>query len=180
MQELLSLATLSRLHGVARPRYDPEALSPGIVHIGCGAFHRAHQAVYTEQALAAAYGNWGIIGASLRQQSVSDLLRAQNGLYTALTKGQDETSVMVIGCVRDAIHTPSDPTLLPAIISAPEIRVVSLTITERGTACGRPMAPWIFRIPTYLMTYAIRIRLQVQSAPCSRGCMRGASPMAGH
>jgi fructuronate reductase len=137
MQELLSLATLSRLHGVARPQYDPEALSPGIVHIGCGAFHRAHQAVYTEQALAAAYGNWGIIGASLRQQSVSDLLRAQNGLYTALTKGQDETSVMVIGCVRDAIHTPSDPTLLPAIISAPEIRVVSLTITEKGY-CLRP------------------------------------------
>jgi fructuronate reductase len=132
MQELLSLSALPRVARAARPRYDPAALGSGIVHIGCGAFHRAHQAVYTEQALAADYGNWGIIGASLRQQSASDLLRAQNGLYTVLTKGKAETSAMVIGCMRDVIHTPSDPTLLPMVISAPEIRVVSLTVTEKG------------------------------------------------
>jgi fructuronate reductase len=132
MQKLLSLAALSTVAAAMRPRYDPAALQAGIVHIGCGAFHRAHQAVYTEQALAADYGAWGIIGASLRQRSTSDLLRAQGGLYTVLTKGQAETSAMVIGCVRDVIHTPSDPTRLPAHIGAPEIRVVSLTVTEKA------------------------------------------------
>ena len=117
-----------------RPKYVPSELRLGIVHIGSGAFHRAHQAVYTEDALAAQPGNWGIIGASLRQPGMSELLRTQDGLYTVLTKGTGETSARVIGCVRDVIYTPSDTTRLPALIALPAIRVVTLTVTEKGYA----------------------------------------------
>jgi len=132
MTQSLSLSTLAHLSSSIRPHYDPAALRPGIVHIGTGAFHRAHQAVYTEEALAAEYGGWGIIGASLRQAGVSDMLRAQEGLYGVLTKSAAGSSVRVVACIRDVIHAPPDPQRLPAIIASPQIRLVSLTVTEKG------------------------------------------------
>lgn len=132
MPDLLSLKSLSQLPPSIRPRYDPSRLRPGIVHLGCGAFHRAHQAVYTEQALNAAGGDWGIVGASLRQPEVRDHLRAQDGLYTVLTRGADSTSEMVVGCMRDVVFAPDDRQRLPCLIASPEIRIVSLTITEKG------------------------------------------------
>jgi fructuronate reductase len=132
MTQSLSLSTLARLPSSIRPHYDPAALHAGIVHIGTGAFHRAHQAVYTEEALAAEYGDWGIIGASLRQAGVRETLRAQDGLYGVLTKSAAGSSVRVVGCIRDVIHAPSDPQRLPALIASPQIRLVSLTVTEKG------------------------------------------------
>ena len=138
MPKRLSLHTLSRLPAAMRPPYDPATLIPGIIHIGCSAFHRAHQAVYTEQALVAAKGDWGIIGASLRQAQVRDDLLAQNGLYTVLEKGADKVGVAVIGCMRDVVFTPEDPTRLPYLIAQPNIRLVSLTVTEQGY-CHDPL-----------------------------------------
>jgi fructuronate reductase len=132
MTQSLSLSTLARLPSSIRPHYDPAELRSGIVHIGTGAFHRAHQAVYTEEALAAEYGDWGIIGASLRQPGVSEMLHAQDGLYGVLTKSAAGSSVRVVGCIRDVIHAPSDPQRLPALIASPQIRLVSLTVTEKG------------------------------------------------
>ena len=137
MSKLLSFHTLSGLPAAMRPPYDPATLIPGIIHIGCGAFHRAHQAVYTEQALAAAKGDWGIIGASLRQPQVRDQLHAQNGLYTVLEKGADGTKATVIGCMRDVVFTPEDATRLPYLIAQPNIKLVSLTVTEKGY-CHHP------------------------------------------
>lgn len=115
-----------------RPPYNPAELVAGIVHIGCGAFHRAHQAVYTELALAAAPGPWGIIGASLRQPQVRNQLLAQNCLYTVLEKGSDGSRATVIGCLRDVVFTPEDTTRLPYLIAQPNIKLVSLTVTEKG------------------------------------------------
>jgi len=79
----LSLATLDALPAaVERPRYDRTRVRCGIVHLGLGAFHRAHQAVYTEQVLASGDLGWGIIGASLRSPATRDALAPQDGLYT--------------------------------------------------------------------------------------------------
>ena len=140
MSKLLSLPFLKRLPAaVRRPSYYPAALQPGIVHIGCGAFHKAHQAVYTEQALAAAYGKWGIIGASLRQPVIRDQLRVQDGLYSVLEKGADVTQISLIGCMRGVVFTPDDPTLLPCVISRSAIKLVSLTVTEKGY-CHDPVS----------------------------------------
>lgn len=132
MTQSLSLSTIGRLPTAIRPNYDPVALRAGIVHIGTGAFHRAHQAVYTEEALVAEYGDWGIIGASLRQPGVSDMLRAQDSLYGVLTKSAAGSGVRVIGCIRDVMHAPSDPQRLPSLMASPQIRLVSLTVTEKG------------------------------------------------
>ena len=79
----LSEATFERLPSTARlPAYRRHDLSCGTVHLGVGAFHRAHQAVYTELALEQAFGPWGICGISLRRPEVRDRLVPQDGLYT--------------------------------------------------------------------------------------------------
>jgi fructuronate reductase len=62
--------------------YDRATQKPGIVHFGIGAFHRAHMAAYTDDAMNAGEGNWGIIGVSLRSASVADQMNPQDGLYT--------------------------------------------------------------------------------------------------
>ena len=67
----LSLETLAEVPAsVARPGYDASAIRSGVVHLGVGAFHRAHQAVYTDDAIAAAGGNWGIVGVSMRSRGI--------------------------------------------------------------------------------------------------------------
>src|SRR5690606_5238038 len=68
--------------GVRRPAYLAQRHGVGIVHIGVGAFHRAHQAVYTDEALATAGGDWRIAGVSLRSTDIADALNPQDGLYT--------------------------------------------------------------------------------------------------
>ncbi len=72
---------------VRRPAYDRRALTPGIVHLGLGAFARAHLCEYTEDALERGVGPWGIIGASLQRPDQRDRLAPQDGLYTVLKRG---------------------------------------------------------------------------------------------
>ena len=67
---------------IGRPTYDRNRVTTGIVHLGIGAFHRAHQAAYTEQVLASGDLRWGIVGASLRSPDTRDALNPQRGLYT--------------------------------------------------------------------------------------------------
>ena len=84
MTDRLCSAALHRLEGgaVALPRYQPSTRGIGIVHLGLGAFHRAHQAVYTDEAMNRYGGDWAITGVSLRQGAVRDALLPQDGLYT--------------------------------------------------------------------------------------------------
>jgi len=83
----LSAATLDRVpRSVARPAYAVDTLGIGIVHLGIGAFHRAHQAMYTDDALGQVPGTWGICGVSLRSPDVRDRMMPQDGLYTAIEK----------------------------------------------------------------------------------------------
>jgi fructuronate reductase len=133
MPLLLSRAALSSLPAsVAVPRYDPDPVPVGIVHLGIGAFHRAHQAVYTDDALALAGGAWGICGVSLRSADVRDRMNPQDGLYTVVEKARTGVSYRVIGSVREVLYRGDQLDAILARMVAPATRIVSLTITEKG------------------------------------------------
>jgi fructuronate reductase len=118
--------------GVARPRYDRASVAPGIVHLGLGAFHRAHQAVMTEAALDAGARDWGIVAASLRSAGTRDALAPQDGLYTVATREDDSEELRVIGALRGLHVAPEDPGALLDAMCDPRIRIVALTVTEKG------------------------------------------------
>lgn len=122
---------------VGRPTYDRERLRIGIVHLGLGAFHRAHQAVMTETLLRAGHGDWGIAGVSLRSSETRDALAPQDGLYTLAIRDADQDRFEVIGAVVRTLVASEDPAALLALMAAPETRIVSLTVTEKGY-CHRP------------------------------------------
>ena len=104
---------------------------PGIVHLGPGAFFRAFNAVYTDDAMAASEGDWGIIAASLRSASARDALVPQGCAYTSVTLAADPAP-RVIGSVCDVLVAPEDPLRLCNAMARAETRIVSLTITEKG------------------------------------------------
>jgi fructuronate reductase len=126
----LSLRNLSQVPAARRPRVDPRELGVGIVHLGIGAFHRAHQAEFTEDAVAAHGGNWGICGVTQRSASVVEQIGPQDGLYTLLTRGPSIVDARVIGVVRSVLFAGSDDAV--ARIADPAVRVVTLTVTEKG------------------------------------------------
>ena len=129
----LSEKTLAELPPqIARPVYDRRACGTGIVHLGIGAFHRAHQAVYCDDLLAGAAGNWAICGASLRSPGVRDQLAPQDGLYTEAVAGPEGESLRVIGAVKEVLFAAADPATLVDRMADPRTRIVSLTVTEKG------------------------------------------------
>ncbi len=137
----LCSATLSSLgREVAQPGYDRGALQPGIVHLGIGAFMRAHLAVATEAALHAEGDlRWGIVGVSLRQPDTRDALAPQDGLYTVAVRDADDAGharqrLQVIGCIESVLVAPEDPGAVLQAIAAPSTHIVSLTVTEKGYA----------------------------------------------
>ncbi|WP_167586436.1 mannitol dehydrogenase family protein [Kineococcus rubinsiae] len=128
----LSLATLPSVERRHRPLVDPASLGVGIVHLGIGAFHRAHQAVYTEDAVAAAGGDWGICGVTQRSRTVVDQLGPQDGLYTVLAHDAAGSEARVVGAVRELVFAGEAPDRLRELLAAPTTRVVTLTVTEKG------------------------------------------------
>jgi fructuronate reductase len=129
----LSNAALARLSGtVARPAYDRVATRIGVVHLGIGAFHRAHQAVYLDDRLAAGERDWAVCGASLRSPDTSDALSPQDGLYTLAVRSGEGEQLRVIGSVQRLLVAPADPKALLSAMSDPSVRIVSLTVTEKG------------------------------------------------
>ncbi|MDX6238568.1 MAG: fructuronate reductase [Kribbellaceae bacterium] len=128
MTARLNLANLP-----ATPAIDPRDLTVGIVHLGLGAFHRAHQAVFTEQAaLTTGETRWGICGVSQRSATVRDQLAPQDGLYSVLERGRASPTIQVIGSVREVLCAPEDPDAVVARIADPDVAVVTLTVTEKG------------------------------------------------
>src|SRR3954466_4231694 len=102
-----------RTLGAAASRVAPPPVAAldagvGIVHLGLGAFHRAHQAILTQRALAHAAGPWGISGASLRGAAVRDALRPQDCLYSVVENGGVEEAATVVGVLREALWAPED------------------------------------------------------------------------
>ncbi|MEO8485094.1 MAG: mannitol dehydrogenase family protein [Betaproteobacteria bacterium] len=128
----LSLSSLARLPGdVGRPAYDVAAVRVGIVHLGLGAFHRAHQAVYTDDVLATD-PRWGICGVSMKTQRAVEPLAAQDGLYTLLLKDPARVTARVIGSIRETVFAPADPAALVRRMADSAVHVVTLTVTEKG------------------------------------------------
>lgn len=117
---------------VLRPGYDRAQVTAGVVHMGIGAFHRAHQAVVFDDALNAGDLRWGIVAASLRSPSVRDQMVPQDGLYTMLVRDGSAEQARIIGAVQDVIVAPQDPQALIAALAAPDTHIVTLTITEKG------------------------------------------------
>src|SRR5258706_11283175 len=129
------LAEIAR-RGVPVPRYDRGGLTPRIVHIGVGGFHRAHLAVYMHE-LAAAGGDWGIVGLGLLGQDakMAAALRAQDNLYALIEKGDGEPTAAVVGSIIGYVlavdgHEPA----VADLIASPTTSILSLTITEAGYA----------------------------------------------
>src|SRR5436309_3603334 len=132
MQRLCA-ATLQRLPPhVARPRYERAAVVTGIVHLGIGAFQRAHQAMYTEAALNAGDLRWGIVGASLRSPTVRDALKPQDSLYTLAVRDAEGERLQAIGAIKDVLVAPENPAALLDALTDPTVKIVTLTVTEKG------------------------------------------------
>jgi fructuronate reductase len=102
----------------------------GVVHLGPGAFHRAHQAFYFDQLLARD-PRWGICAVSLKSPGVRDALEPQDGLYT-LAQLDQETTFRIIGSIVEVLVAPEDPPAVFARLAAPMTRMVTLTVTEKG------------------------------------------------
>jgi fructuronate reductase len=129
----LSEARLSDLPtAIARPAYDRAATRIGVVHLGVGAFHRAHQAVYLDDRLAAGETDWAICGASLRAPDTADALIPQDGLYALAVRSGEGERLRVIGSLRRILVAPADPEALLQAMIQPQVRIVSLTVTEKG------------------------------------------------
>lgn len=129
----LSNATLPVLPGKIRvPSYDRGAITAGIVHLGVGAFHRAHQAPLMDDCLARGENAWGIVAASLRSADTRDALAPQDCLYTLATREGQSQEFRVVGSIKNVLVGPEDPPALVAALADPRIRVVTLTVTEKG------------------------------------------------
>jgi fructuronate reductase len=129
----LAQESLSQLSGdVARPGFDYESAGVGIVHLGVGAFMRSHTAVYCDDAMASSGGDWRIAGVSLRSGNVRALLMPQNCLYTVLECNGSSVSRRLIAAISSISVAPDDPPQVLRLLAHPAVKVVTLTVTEKG------------------------------------------------
>jgi fructuronate reductase len=129
----LSNETLDRLGpGATRFAYDRAAQDVGIIHFGVGAFHRAHQAWYTDRAMDGGDRDWAIAGVSLRSAGVAAQMNPQDGLYSVTERSAAAPKARVVGAVREVLVAPQDPQAVVALLAAPATRIASFTITEKG------------------------------------------------
>jgi mannitol 2-dehydrogenase len=121
---------------ITTPAYDRSRVRAGVVHIGVGAFHRAHQAMYLDRLLnAGSSPEWGICGVGVLPMDarMRDVMREQDGLYTLVLKEADGTwEPRVIGSIVDYLFAPDDPEAVVERLADPQTRIVSLTVTEGG------------------------------------------------
>ncbi|MCE6997122.1 mannitol dehydrogenase family protein [Saccharothrix sp. S26] len=104
----------------------------GIVHLGLGAFHRAHQAVLTQEAMRVEPGPWGICAVAQRNGRLVDALVEQDHLFTVTERGPEDDRLRVVGSVREALLAPEQPDRVAAVLAEPGTRVVTVTVTESG------------------------------------------------
>ncbi|MEM7218693.1 MAG: mannitol dehydrogenase family protein [Pseudomonadota bacterium] len=116
------------------PGYARDAAGVGQVHIGLGAFHRAHQALYTDEALRLVGGDWRIVGASLRSAAAARELAAQDDLYTLIERGPGAGPPRVVGALAGALDaTEADGYRhLLARCADPAVKIITITVTEKG------------------------------------------------
>lgn len=132
-KERLNFDRMTKLpSSVSLPPFDPRDLPIGIVHFGVGAFHRAHQALYTQEAIGLQPGPWGISGVVPRLPDVRPALVPQDGLYAVIERRQGTLTAKVVGSVREVLFAPEQMEAVVVRLAAPTTRVVTLTITEKG------------------------------------------------
>ncbi|WP_067823036.1 mannitol dehydrogenase family protein [Nocardia inohanensis] len=118
---------------IARPPFTPGILETGIVHLGCGAFHRAHQALITQHAMRAGGDRrWGIATVAMSRPDVVGALRAQENLYTTVLRDEGAVRAEVVGAITAAVHAPSDRIGVVRRVADPRVRIVTLTVTTGG------------------------------------------------
>ncbi|MEJ5019015.1 mannitol dehydrogenase family protein [Ochrobactrum vermis] len=115
--------------GATWPVYDPQALDAGILHLGLGAFARAHLGAYTDAALTQVPSDWRIVGVSLRGTDVAEALNPQDGYYTLIVRGEESR---VIGSVRQVLAGRTAGVEALSFMTEPKCRIVSITVTEKG------------------------------------------------
>lgn len=136
MATKLANSALSSLpQGVSAPDYDRERLTPGILHVGVGNFHRAHQAVYLDEAIAKSGAtDWGILGAGVMPadaQMRSDL-EGQDFLYSVTEEDADTIQTRVVCALTGFLPVEKGHAPIRRALSDAAIRIVSLTLTEGG------------------------------------------------
>src|SRR3954454_6125575 len=121
---------------VAVPTYDRSQVTTGIVHLGVGGFHRAHQAMYLDRLLEQGKaGDWGICGVGVlpSDRRMAEVMAAQDGLYTLVVKHPDGTlEARVVGSIVEYLFAPDDPEAVVEKLADEATRIVSLTVTEGG------------------------------------------------
>jgi len=132
LPQLPALSRTAPLVPEARPTVDPAQLRPRIVHFGLGAFHRAHQAVYTENAAARSGEPWGITAVAPRSAETVRALRDQDCLYSLTERHPEGPRTRVVGSVVDALAMGPDAKAIGTLLADPEVTVVTLTVTEKG------------------------------------------------
>jgi len=125
------VANLQKAPPEVRPGFDPERIGPGMVHLGLGAFYRAHQAVFTDEAITQAGGDWGVLSVSMRKPDVAASVAPQDGLYTVEFLDR-KPAYRVVGCIRDVATLPLEPEKVLRAVASPATHVVTLTVTEKG------------------------------------------------
>src|SRR5699024_3952007 len=129
----LSTATLTQLPvTIHQPTYAREQLQTKIVHLGFGAFHRAHQAVYADKLASEHQSDWGYCEVNLiGGEQQTDAVNQQDGLYSVSEMTSNHWQTRVIGVIQQALHTSREgiETILTTL-SQPEIAIVSITVTE--------------------------------------------------
>jgi fructuronate reductase len=116
---------------VRRPDVDRATLRTGIVHLGLGAFARAHLAAFT-QPLLAADPSWGILGVSLRSPATRDALARQDFLYTCAARDGTGISLTIMSVLTGILVAPENPDMVVAAMADPAVRIVSISVSERG------------------------------------------------
>lgn len=112
--------------------YVRDAQAVGIVHFGIGAFHRAHQAWYTDLAMSRGERDWMIVGVSLRSAEVAEQMNPQQGLYSVIERSAEGARARLVGSVREVLVAPTEPEAVIAALAAPTTKIASMTITEKG------------------------------------------------
>ncbi len=132
----LNNATLKTLETpIDQPSYDRSQLQTGIVHLGVGAFHRAHQAAYTDALLNLQlpdWQSWGITGVSLRSPAVRDQMHAQDGLYIVVERGAGGEKLRIMGPITEVLIAAQDREHILSLMAATATKIITITVTEKG------------------------------------------------
>lgn len=114
------------------PSVLPETLGVGILHLGLGAFHRAHQAAFTQDAIAAAGGDWGIEAVSMRNPALAETLTDQGGHYTLIERHPEGPKLLEMTVIRKTFALPGNELRVVERMADPTIHIVTITVTEKG------------------------------------------------